>query len=122
MINEDEDALICDLAETYQIYNYRSLPCKTVATFSCGLRNDSRIKMKLSKSTITLEEMLLSAVVDNTNLLAWMQSADGVKGTNRPKSLLSKFIGMEEDNDEIVAFESGEEFDRAWANLTGKEV
>ena len=78
--------------------------------------------MKLSKSTITLEEMLLSAVVDNTNLLAWMQSEDGVKGTNRPKSLLSKFIGMEEDNDEIVAFESGEEFDRAWAKLTGKEI
>lgn len=78
--------------------------------------------MKLSKSTITLEEMLLSAVVDNTNLLAWMQSADGAKGTNRPKSLLSKLIGMEEDNDEIVAFESGEEFDRVWASLTGKEI
>lgn len=119
MINEDEDALICDLAETYHIYNYRSLPCKTVATFSCGLRNDSRIKMKLSGSTITLEEMLLTLIVDNTNLLAWMQSTDGAKGVNRPKALLSKIMGMEEDNDEIVAFETGEEFDKAWANLAG---
>lgn len=53
MINIDEDALMCDLAETYHIYNYRSLPCKMVATFSCGLRNSSRIKMKMAGTSIT---------------------------------------------------------------------
>lgn len=122
MINEDEDALVCDLAETYHIYNYRSLPCKTVAAFSCGLRNDSRIKMILSGSSITLKEMFLAAIVDNTSLLAWMQSEDGVNGINRPKSLLSKIMGVETDNDEIVSFDSGEEFDEKWRKLTGKEA
>lgn len=122
MINEDEDALICDLAETYHIYNYRSLPCKTVAAFSCGLRNDSRIKMILSGSSITLKEMLLAAIVDNTRLLAWLQSEDGVNGVNRPKSLLSKIMEVETDSDEIVSFDSGEEFDETWRKLTGKEA
>ena len=48
MIKTDEDALICDLAETYQIYDYKSLPAYMVATFSVGLRENSRIKMKLN--------------------------------------------------------------------------
>ena len=30
MIKTDEDALICDLAETYQIYDYKSLPAYMV--------------------------------------------------------------------------------------------
>ena len=36
MIFTDEEALICDLAETYQIFDYRSLPVRTVATLSAG--------------------------------------------------------------------------------------
>ena len=32
-IGTDEDALICDLAETYGIYNYRQLPADRVAVF-----------------------------------------------------------------------------------------
>ena len=40
MIKTDEDALICDLAETYRIYDYRQLPAYQVAVFSFGLRDD----------------------------------------------------------------------------------
>jgi len=40
MLELDEDALVCDLAETYGIYNYRSLPATLVATFSVGLREN----------------------------------------------------------------------------------
>lgn len=28
MLNTDEEALICDFAETYRIYNYKEIPCK----------------------------------------------------------------------------------------------
>ena len=38
MLNTDSDALECDLAETYHIYNYKELPLKKVALFSVGLR------------------------------------------------------------------------------------
>ena len=117
MINTDKDAWMCDLAETYKIFDYRSLPCKMVATFSCGLGNNSRIKMKITDTTVTTEEMLLSALVDNTKLLAWLQSTDGVKGTNRPESLLQRLIQKENEKD-VISFSSGEEFDSEWKRLT----
>ena len=44
MLRVDENALICDLAEVYNIYDYRSLPPTRAAAFAVGLRNDSRIK------------------------------------------------------------------------------
>lgn len=122
MIKIDEDALICDLAETYHIYDYRSLPCKTVATFSCGLRNDSRIKMKMAGMNVTPEQMLLSAIVDNTKLLAWLNSKDGTDGVNRPTSLLGILMGNDTDeNNNVVTFNSGQEFDDEWKRLKGKE-
>lgn len=120
MLKTDKDALACDFAETYHIYDYRSLPCKTVAAFSCGLRNDSRIKMLISGTEVTTKEMLLSALVDNTKMLAWLQSADGVKGINRPKSLLEQLMKKESEKD-IVAFSSGKDFDEEWKRLTGGE-
>lgn len=43
MILTDEDALICDLAETYHVLDYRSLPLLTAATLASGLRSDARI-------------------------------------------------------------------------------
>lgn len=120
MLNTDKDALACDFAETYHIYDYRSVPCKMAAAFSCGLRNDSRIKMKISGADITTEEMLLSALVDNTKLLAWLQSTDGIKGINRPESLLEQLMKKESEKD-IIAFSSGDEFDEEWKRLTGGE-
>lgn len=117
MINLDEDALICDLAETYQIYDYRSLPCKKVGIFACGLRNDSRIMMKISGAPITVEQMLLATIVDNTRMTAWLQSSDGMSGSNKPSSLLGKLLNEEKEED-IVGFSSGQEFDDEWKRLT----
>jgi len=48
MIHTDEDALICDLAETYHIFNYRELPPSLAATLSVGLKDDSRIKKEVA--------------------------------------------------------------------------
>lgn len=123
MINTDEDALMCDLAETYQIYEYRSLPCRMAATFSCGLRNDSRIKMKMSGSDITLEQMMLASISDGTRMTAWMHTKDAEKGVNRPESLLKVLLKQDEKQDsDVVSFENGEEFDLAWERLTRSEV
>lgn len=120
MINTDEDALICDLAETYQIYDYKSLPCKLAATFSCGLRDDSRIKMKFAGMEITMKEMMLAAIADNTRLIAWLNSEDGANGNNRPKSLLGSLLKTE-GGSEIVSFGTGKDFDEAWKKMSGKE-
>lgn len=72
--------------------------------------------MKVSQETI-----LLAAVVDQLSMLVWFQSEDGAKGRNRPQSVLSAILDSGKKKDEIVAFDSGEEFDKAWKKLVGGE-
>src|SRR5690625_3365190 len=112
MIKTDEDALICDLAETYQIYDYRQLPPTRVAVFSYGLKNDSRIKMKMSGHSVPIDTLLLAGISDKLSTLVWFQTEDGQKGKNRPTmltSLLTKNNELKADKD-IVVFNSGEDF------------
>lgn len=111
MINLDEESLICDLAETYQIHDYKRLPLQTVAVFSCGLRENSRIKMKLSQQTASIETMLLAGISDKLGILLWAQTKDGQKGKNRPISILEKVLNLPKKRKEEVAFASGEEFE-----------
>ena len=108
MLKIDENALICDLAETYHIYNYRQLPPSMVAIFAIGLRDDSRIKMKLSNSKVPPNIMLLAGIIDKLNILIWQNTEDGRKGRNKPKSILDELYDKES---EISAFASGKEFE-----------
>lgn len=114
MVNTDEDALVCDLAEVYRIYDYKSLPCSKVAIFSCGLRNESRIKMKLQGENYSSLEKLVALAVDHLALLVWSKTKDGEKGTNRPKSIFEQ-MASENTEPEVQQFESGEDFMKARA-------
>lgn len=109
MVATDEDALICDLAETYHIYDYKSLPCLKVAIFACGLRSDSRIKMKMNNIKFPLDTILRASATDNLALLVWMQTQDGVKGHNRPKSIVKMLL--DDDKDSCESFCTAEEFE-----------
>lgn len=112
MIDLDEDALICDLAETYQVYDYKQLPLSTVAVFAYGLKDDSRIKQLLSDQIAPVERLLLASMVDRLSMLLWIQSKDGQKGVNRPTSLTDIFIKKEkEDTREFMTFESPEDYE-----------
>lgn len=111
MITLDEDALVCDFAETYHIYDYRGLPLELVGVLACGLREDSRIKMKLSNRKISLDSLLLAGIVDRLSLLVWAQTKDASKGRNRPKSVLDDLLVPEENK--YKAFNSIEEFEKA---------
>lgn len=111
MIRTDEDALICDLAETYHIYDYKQLPATLVAVFSFGLPESSRIKLKMSGQLVPLETMLLAGISDTVSMLLWINSKDGQKGVNRPSSTVSALTNQSNKN-ESVAFNSGEDFER----------
>lgn len=113
MIKTDEEALICDLAETYQIYDYRQLPTTKVAVFACGLRDDSRIKMKISGQLVPIDTLLLAGISDKLSTLVWFQTEDGQKGKNRPTSLINLLTNSkEESKKDVVVFDSGEDFVR----------
>ena len=111
MIATDESALICDLAETYNIYDYKSLPLTKVAAFSVGLRDNSRIKMKMNDMQYPLNTILLASAVDRLALLVWMNTKDGAKGINKPNAVLDQLIAKTSDSD-IESFDSPEKFER----------
>lgn len=116
MIKIDENALICDLAETYHIYNYRQLPADLVAVFSVGLRENARIKMAMSGQKVSLETLLLASVADRVGILAWQNTEDGHKGRNAPKEFVSVLTEEPKEREESV-FKSGEDFENARARI-----
>lgn len=118
MLSADKDALICDLAETYGIFDYRALPARTLATLAVGLRDDSRIKMHLIGAKIPRKDLLLAAIVDRLSLLVWFNTEDGRNGVNRPPSVLGAIFGNE-SADNVEAFETADAFEAEWARITG---
>lgn len=122
MIAIGEDELICDLAETYQIYDYKKLPARKAAVFASGLRNNSRIKMKMSGCDTPLETMIQASIADRIGLLVWMQSEDGHKKRNRPESILKLILGNLDTESSAEVFVSGEEFEKEWVRLSRAEV
>ena len=69
MIAIDEYSLICDLAETYNIYNYRTMPPLQVAIFVCGLSPNSRIMRKVNNMKLPTNETLLVGIVDRLSMI-----------------------------------------------------
>lgn len=124
MVALDEDALICDLAETYGIFDYRSLPAQLVATFAVGLRDNSRIKTKMNGMERTFDEYMLAAIYDGINWLCWSKTKDGQKGRNMPGRIIDLFFGNKEaatkSLNDYEVFNSPEEFEAVRASLVGE--
>ena len=110
MLATDKYSLICDMAETYHIFDYRQLEPKLLATLAVGLRDDSRIKMKLEKNNISFERVLLVSILDHLKVLLWLNSDDGAKGTNKPKSLLDELLNRNSKKERKV-FKTSQEFE-----------
>lgn len=107
MIRLDEDALICDLAETYNIFdykNYKKLALNELAIFACGLRDDSRIKLKMSENILSPNQLLLAGIQDRLSLLVYSKTKEAEKGKNYPKLILDSF------ENKVDSFSSGEDF------------
>ena len=110
MIATDEHALICDFAETYHIYDYRSLPVKLAATYSAGLRENSRIKMKMRGDVLgDSERMLVAMIYDAVVMMSWV-------GEGNPPSMLDAMYGevpKHEKKKKLRSFSSPEEYEQA---------
>lgn len=118
MVRLDESALICDFAETYHVLDWRALPLQTAAVLASGLRENSRIKMKIAESEITPEMALMAGAVDRLSLLVWAQTEDAQKGRNRPESILAMITRRDTDANRVSdsgvqVFRTAEEFEAA---------
>lgn len=113
MLAKYPDELQCDLAETYRIYNWKALPIRTVATLSCGLRENSRVMRAMSGQKQTTDTMLLAAAVDRLSLLVWFQTKDGQKNRKRPPSLTEELTKDRSKEEKPMLFDTPEAFDEA---------
>lgn len=115
MVREDETALICDMAETYGVLDWRALPLKIAAALAAGLREDSRIKLKLSGMPADRMTLLAAVIADRLTFLAWAKTKDGAKGRNKPASILAKLMNAgKEPKQEYNVYRTPEEFEEAW--------
>jgi len=108
MIGSGEDLLICDLAETYGVLDYRALRLSVLAALAAHLPEDSRIKMQISGRKLSLRDTLLAFIADNLQALRWMNTEDGRKGRNRPGSILEALT--KEQEEKVTGFDSAEAF------------
>lgn len=91
------------------------MPARFIATLTAGLRDDSRVKMAAAGSRVPQDTLLLAAIADSLNFIAWTKTKAAQKNRGRPKSIV-KAVTAEDDADNVadnVAFDSAEEFERA---------
>ena len=110
MLVLDEDALICDMAETYHIYDIKSLPLPYLATLASGLGMDSRIRLKADGLKTKWSTVMLAALLEMYT-----------KGDKN--ELLSRFIVKEDKGIKLdgKVFVSVEEFETARAVILGED-
>lgn len=110
MENQYQDEMVCDLAEYYHIYNYKSFPMEYISTLCCGLPAESRTLKKINGMKCSTEELMLINIVDKLSLIWWSKTKDGQKNRNRPK-LICEIMQEKEESKNRIAFNSPEEFE-----------
>ena len=112
--------MICDLMETYHIINYKDIQPDVLGVLVFGLRDNSRVKMKLTDSKLTIEQNFQAMMVDALNFIVWSKTDDARRNRNRPQSILEKIRNKDNiSNKECKSFSSKEEFDEALARIRG---
>ena len=115
MLSIDENALICDFAETYHIYDLESLPVTTVAILACGLGEESRIMRKVNGTNVSPQMLLLAHMVDRLSIIAWQRTKDGARNRNKPASIVEQLLESAKprrQHRKAAAFDSAESFEK----------
>lgn len=116
MLKTDKDALVCDFAETYGVFDLGSLPVKTVAALAFGLGDSSRIKMKMAGLKVPTNTLLLAHIADSLSYIKWTKTQAAVDAPNKPpRRLVNDLlgIGQPEDAGTCKGFESADAFEAA---------
>lgn len=93
---------------------------KYVATLSFGLRDDSRIKRKLSNAPVGVDTLLLAHIVDRLSMLVWFKTEDAQRGQNRPQSMVQMLMDANKPKD-YEQFDTVEEFEKIRHQLMSGE-
>ena len=117
MLSMDKNAVICDLAETYNIYDYKRVPGRLLGILVAGLGENTRIGKRINGVRGTVSEVLLAQILDGIRFLCWAKTEDGQKGKHRPKSVASEFF-VSEDKEKTKAV-SIDDFEKIREKIIG---
>lgn len=106
--------MICDLAETYRIYDWRQVPIKLLGIYAAGLRWDSRVMMERMGEDFSLDTLMTASIADS--LRGIIYGLFSKKGSEKPNSFVEALTRKKEQKAE-VAFRSGDDFMEARARL-----
>ena len=81
-----------------------------MARLAVGLRDDSRIKIRLADQKVDTKTYLLAGILDRLSVLIWMRTTDGEKGRNKPEMITDVLTGKN-DEKKTQGFNSPEEFE-----------
>lgn len=116
MLSVDRDALLCDMAETYGIYDLHALPVETLAALSFGLGADSRIKSKALGVKRVSSMELLASIADDIAMIRYALRSDD----SQPKPKLFQaemYKDFKRPDEKIYKFASSEEFKDYWRSI-----
>lgn len=112
MVATGEDDLICDFAEVYHVYDWRSIPVKLAATLAAGLPDNSRSIGRLVGLPCGMDTLLLAAIADRLSLLVWSKTKNAQKGRKRPQMITEGLLKKSEKKD-IESFSDVDSFEAA---------
>lgn len=116
MYQLDKDALLCDLAEVYGIFDFRAVPLKTLSILACGLRSDSRIRMKIDGINELRNLEIMAHIADELALIRFFLTRS--KKSDPLPELFTDHLITERSEGSQVVFESGKAFHDEWTKLT----
>ena len=112
-MKEHEDALVCDLAEYYGIYDYRQFSLRYIATLAVGLRADSRVKGYINGIEQPPVGITLVQMLDAIQYFAYAMAG----GKEAPKSALNAYLTAKKTTD---GYDTGEDFENAREAILGR--
>lgn len=118
----DNDALICDFAQYYHIYDFTALDLKYAAILADGLPKDSRIMMAMSGRKYQPDAVIQLAILDTVRAIehAFIKAHSDAE-LPEFKSLLTELLGEDAQEDiDAQWFTSADDFKAEWARVTGK--
>ena len=94
--------MICDLAETYGIFEYRRMPGRLLGILVSGLRSDSRCVQALTGQVEDNRTMILAGISDKLSMLGWDNKGQ------KPEMLTKKLLVRDDDE---LKFQTAAEYE-----------
>jgi len=109
MISVSEEDLICDFVETYHILDYRALPPTTAGVLAVGLRDNSRIKMRMAGQRVSVDTMINAIIADRLGTISWQLCGD--EHLQRPESIFMRLNTNTTEQGSDSGFDTPEEYE-----------